>query len=197
MMEAFEKHFDKLQSTILAREYNSQTGTDCPCGDGKSDYRCEECFSSTPSCRQCLVRSHQDLPLHHVQQWTGTHFNRTCLSEMGLVLCLGHGTVRCPNAPVGSKGRPTVIVHTNGIHKLNIEFCCCAHASPDPFQLTSAGLFPATTDQPETAFSFTVLKEFHAHTLSSKKSGYDYFIALRKLTNNAFPDETYVRVCRN
>jgi hypothetical protein len=42
-----------------------------------------------------------------------------------------------------------------------------------------------------------VLKEFHAHTLSSKKSGYDYFIALRKLTNNAFPDGTYVRVCRN
>jgi hypothetical protein len=68
MMEEFEKHFDKLQSVILACEYNSKTGTDCLCGDGKLDYRCEECFSSTPSCRQCLVRSHQDLPFHHVRQ---------------------------------------------------------------------------------------------------------------------------------
>src|ERR1700683_5440738 len=147
--------------------------------------------------QQCLVCSHQDLPLHHVQQWMGTHFNRTCLSEMGLVHCLGHGTVHCPNSPVGSKGWQTMIIHTNGIHKLNIEFCCCAHASADPFQLMSASLFPATTNQPETAFSFTVLKEFHAHTLSSKKSGYDYFIALQKLTNNAFLDETFVHVCRD
>jgi hypothetical protein len=196
MMAAFEKHFDKLQSAILGREYDTKAGTDCVCGAGRSLYRCQDCFTSTPSCQQCLLRSHNNLPLHHIQCWTGTHFERTNLGDLGFKLFLGHGTMRCPNAPTGSnsKERLTVIVHTNGIHKLDVEYCYCAHATDEPSQLTCAGLFPATMEKPETAFTFTVLKEFHAHTLSSKKSAYDYFIALQKLTNNAFPDRTYVSI---
>ena len=41
--------------------------------------------------------------------------------------------------------------------------------------------------QPETVFSFGVLENFHAHTLSSKKSLYDYHDALVKMTDAAFP----------
>ncbi|KIM71232.1 hypothetical protein PILCRDRAFT_81407 [Piloderma croceum F 1598] len=48
-----------------------------------------------------------------------------------------------------------------------------------------ARLFPASTDQPTTAFSFGVLKDFHLQTLELKKSAYDY---LGGLTNNANPD---------
>lgn len=194
MMAAFEKHFDRLQSAILERECDPKAGTDCACGAGQSLYRCQDCFTSTVSCQQCLLRSHTDLPLHHIQHWTGTHFERTNLGDLGLILCLGHATLRCPNAPTDSKERPTVIVHTNGIHKLDVEYCYCAYAADEPTQLASAGLFPATTEKPETAFTFAVLKEFHAHTLSSKKSAYDYYIALQKLTNNAFPDRTYVSI---
>ena len=192
MMAAFEKHFDKLQSAILEREYDPKAGTHCACGTGRSLYRCQDCFTSTSSCQQCLLRSHVDLPLHHIQRWTGTHFEWTNLGDLGLMLFLGHSASRCPNAPTDSNERPTVIVHTNGIHKLHIEYCHCTHATDKPIQLASAGLFPATTDKPETAFTFSVLKEFHTHMLSSKKSAYDYFIALQRLTNNVFPDRTYV-----
>ena len=44
-----------------------------------------------------------------------------------------------------------------------------------------------------TAFTFTVLNDFHVHTLASKKSAYDHFIALKKLTDNTFSHETPVR----
>jgi hypothetical protein len=98
----------------------------------------------------------------------------------------------CPNIAAASKGRAYTVVNTNGIHKININCCHCVDATDDAFQLTSAGLFPATIEKPETVFTFAALKDFHAHTLASKKSAYDHFAALRKLTNNAFPDQTPV-----
>ena len=130
--------------------------------------------------------------LHHIQRWDNTHFVQTSLGKLGLVIFLGHDMRRCPNAPINSNSRPFVTVHTNGIHIIDINFCFCNDATDDLYQLTSAGLFPATTDKPETVFTFTMLKDFHAHTLASKKSAYDHFFALRKLTNNAFPDRTPV-----
>lgn len=197
MMAAFGKHFDQLQSAILEREHDPRTTEDCQCHTPNATalYRCaDECFSSTPSCQQCLLSSHKHHPFHHVQKWTGAYFERVSLGELGFTLYLGHRMTRCPNAPAGSKGRPLVIVNTNGIHSLNVEFCYCVHATDEPFQLTSSGLFPATIDQPTTAFTFAMLKDFHAHTLASKKSAYDHFSALRNLTNNAFPDRTPVSV---
>jgi hypothetical protein len=118
------------------------------------------------------------------------------MGSLGLVIFLGHNMQHCPNAHHGSKGRPFVVAHTNGIHNINIDFCRCNNATDDSdaFQLTAACLFPATVDKPETVFTFAMLKDFHAHTLASKISAYDHFIALKKLTNNAFPDRAPVGV---
>lgn len=55
-----------------------------------------------------------------------------------------------------------------------------------------ARLFPATTQDPRTAFSFAVLKQFHLHNLESKKAAYDYLGALRRLTDNAFTADVSV-----
>jgi len=168
MMEVFGKHFGQLQGAILEREHDPHTAKDCHCHTSNATalYRCDECFGSTPSCQQCLLSSHKHHPFHHVRKWTGAYFERCSLGELGFTLYLGHGMMRCPNAPAASKGRLLVIVNTNGIHKLNVEFCHCVHATDEPFQLTSSGLFPATIDQPATAFTFTMLKDFHAHTLA-------------------------------
>ena len=48
-------------------------------------------------------------------------------------------------------------------------------------------------DQPDTAFTFTVLNDFHVHTLASKKLAYDHFTASKKLTDNTVSHETPVR----
>ena len=61
-------------------------------------------------------------------------------------------------------------------------------------QLLRAQLFPATVDQPTTAFTFNVLREYHVHSLESKQSAYSYMGALRRLTNNTFIDDVPVRV---
>ncbi|KAJ6550379.1 hypothetical protein DFH09DRAFT_1501297 [Mycena vulgaris] len=55
-------------------------------------------------------------------------------------------------------------------------------------QLLAVRLFPATFKQPQTAFTFTVLKQFHIQSLASKKSAYEYVEALCKLTDNACGD---------
>ncbi|KAJ7840970.1 hypothetical protein B0H14DRAFT_2587184 [Mycena olivaceomarginata] len=44
------------------------------------------------------------------------------------------------------------------------------------------------TEQPQMAFTFTAKKQFHVHSLASKKSAYDYVRALCQLSNNAVPD---------
>ncbi|KAF6747941.1 hypothetical protein DFP72DRAFT_853943 [Ephemerocybe angulata] len=62
-----------------------------------------------------------------------------------------------------------------------------------------AQLFPSTIALPQTAFTFDLLSDFHTHTLTSKKSPYDYHEALRQLTNSAFPQDVpdqYHEFCR-
>jgi hypothetical protein len=117
---------------------------------------------------------------------------RKSLCDLGMVIFLDHYTHHCPDAPLALTGHPTVVVNTNGIHNAQIIYCCCATASSEPFQLTSAGLFPATIDQPEMAFTFAILDDFEVHALASKKSVYDHFIALQKHTNGTFPHFSHV-----
>jgi hypothetical protein len=82
-----------------------------------------------------------------------------------------------------------VIIHSNGLHNMAVQFCYCYGAPPDTIQLSNAQLFPATMEHPETAFSFGVLDHFHQLTLSSKKPLQDYNDCLVKLTDPAFPQD--------
>jgi hypothetical protein len=165
MMNIFSKHFDALQSAVLARESDINMDSQCTCGSGPASFRCEDCFCYRPTCKECLLDSHRNLPLHHVQKWTGTYFTRCSLHDLGLVIFLGHYGHRCPNAPINSAGRSTVTVHTNGIHETKVGYCHCTSHASEALQLTAAGLFPATMDQPETAFTFDLLNDYHVHTL--------------------------------
>lgn len=192
MMQQFGEHFTRIQASILASNYDSRVQDKCKCGNSPAVYRCTECFQSEPSCSACMLRSHCWLPFHHVEKWNGSYFDKTTLDELGHTLFLGHNGHRCPNSDPKSRGRPFVVVHTNGIHRIHAQFCHCLNHPQDPYQLLAASLFPATMKHTETVFMFAVLKEFHAHMLASKKSAYDYFIALKHLTNGAFPDRAPV-----
>ncbi|KAG2108609.1 uncharacterized protein F5147DRAFT_799314, partial [Suillus discolor] len=55
-------------------------------------------------------------------------------------------------------------------------------------QLLQAGLFPASTTRPRTAFTFEVLDHFLIDALECKTSAMSFFEKIRRLTNNAFPD---------
>jgi hypothetical protein len=85
------------------------------------------------------------------------------------------------------------VIDTNGIHQTKIRFCACEGFADRPDQLMCADLFPATMKQPTTAFTFHVLRQFHLHHLEGKVSAYDFIGALRRLSDNAFPQR--IPVC--
>ena len=80
-----------------------------------------------------------------------------------------------------------MIGDTNGFHNVQVRFCGCSTITQERFeyqQLLTAMLFPATTDAPCTAFTFSFMDSLAALTSRGKTSPYDYHEALRSLTDN-------------
>lgn len=196
MMEKFSKHFPDLQKSVLYNAHHRGLGNPCDCGSSEAIFRCagaEKCCDLPLQCKSCIVQAHQSLPFHRIEAWSGTHFLMSSLHALNYILHLGHYGKRCPNLSTSTRPRPMTAVHVNGFHKITVHFCYCEGAASQAIQLSNQGYFPGTMVQPETIYSFGVLENFHAHTLSSKKSLYDYHDALVKITNAAFPQDVPVR----
>ncbi|KAJ7466564.1 hypothetical protein B0H11DRAFT_1733162 [Mycena galericulata] len=185
----------RIQDAILETFHHRDIGQPCRCGN-PARFRCaDKCWKSPMSCATCIVRKHDDNPFHHIEEWDGKHFRRTSLKQLGLILQtdLESGSHPCRNATSSSK-RELVVVDEHGFHAAIMEFCGCPRASDskvpqDWEQLIAVRLFPATWKRPETVFTFSVMRQFHIHSLTSKKSAYDYVRALAKLTDNVFPQD--------
>lgn len=70
---------------------------------------------------------------------------------------------------------------------MNVAFCDCpAPLAPpaQPLQLLRAGWFPASTERPQTAFTFDVLDLFHKLTLQGKTTLYDFYHTLLHRSDN-------------
>ncbi|KAG2047197.1 hypothetical protein BDR06DRAFT_852282, partial [Suillus hirtellus] len=81
------------------------------------------------------------------------------------------------------------IVHSSGVFTHNVSWCQCPGSHHEHhLQLLQAGLFPASTTHPRTAFTFKVLDHFLIDALECKTSAMSFFEKIRRLTNNAFPD---------
>ena len=195
MMSIFAAEFQALQDSILLKSYHQDVGRPCRCGNPTS-FRCaglEYCFQGHLYCRTCIVKAHAALPFHRIEHWNGTHFQAASLDSLGYILHLCHAGELCPNVAHGrTLPRKIVVIHTNGFHKLSVQFCACFRSPRHAIQLSNAQLFPATIEHPRTAFSFAVLDHFHQLTLSSKKSLYDYHDGLVKLTEPVFPQDVPV-----
>lgn len=196
MMQAFTDVLPALEEAIFETktqpELRDNTFVICSCGN-QALYRCPECGVPKMVCASCLVQMHPHQQFHHVEVWNGSAFKRTPLVDMGHEVHLRHPGTKCPHAPVEGKGRKFVVVDTNGIHVIRIFFCFCHRSPGDHLQLVAARLFPATIDQPQTAFTFNVLHNFHVLNLVSKITAQDYYRGLQKFTDNAFPDKVPVR----
>jgi hypothetical protein len=109
---------------------------------------------------------------------------RDSLHQHGVSFHLGHGGCPC-KSPTTTK--LMTIADTNGFHHVSTQFCGCSVVVEERLefrQLLAAGLFPATTESPCTAFTFIVLDSLAALTSRGKTSTYDYHEALRVLTDN-------------
>ena len=106
------------------------------------------------------------------------------LKALGLVVQLGHKIGDVCYLPKAPHSDDFVIINNNGVHSVSLHFCGCETADTHIQQLLQQRLFPASTDQPRTAATFSVLEEYHLLSLESKVSAYHYYIALSRCNNN-------------
>ncbi|KIK77166.1 hypothetical protein PAXRUDRAFT_393130 [Paxillus rubicundulus Ve08.2h10] len=135
-------------------------------------------------CRDCVVLTHKCLPLHSIREWTGAFWVQTCLKDLGLVIQLGHQPGSVCYLPKPPHSDDFLIINNNGIHPVTLRFCGCETADTHVQQLLRHRLFPASTDRPRTAATFSMLEEYHLLSLESKVSSYHYYAALARRNNN-------------
>jgi hypothetical protein len=185
---------DRLLDLLFEREFHSLIGFPCDCGRDKRVVCCHDCLGHNATCTECFISQHATSPTHWARVWVeeGGYFVRrdiSLLRPQGYAIPLGHGGQPCP------KQQKPVLFHLishNGVHNTQVAFCGCRADSDRVEQLIRFGLFPATLKRPTTAFTLTVLREFHLHHLESKESAFDFIGALRRLTDNVFASETSV-----
>lgn len=130
-----------------------------------------------------------------VQCWTGVYFKRTSLKKLGLRIQLGHPYGERCLVPILPYNDDFIIIDTNGVHEVGLNFCGCQGGSPKAhdIQLLRASLYPSTGINPRTAATFSVLKHFHLLSFESKLSGYEYVKAVERLTSNGNIEKSRVR----
>ncbi|KAF8907161.1 hypothetical protein CPB85DRAFT_1223639 [Mucidula mucida] len=148
-------------------------------------YRCceNECHAAGLVCSDCCVSLHAMLPLHWIEKWNGTFFEPSSLREIGAVVQLGHPAgKRCP-LPIRTTNSFTVL-HTNGIHSLNLYFCGCSAAAQGYIQLLRGSWYPSTPREPRTASTFSLLRLFHNLNCLGKLPAWDLWKALETMTEH-------------
>jgi hypothetical protein len=179
--------FKKLRGTIL----DGIVGLEAPpspllCTSCNSTnfplYRCRSCQTTGLYCSSCTVKWHSRHPLHQLEEWTGTFFRKARLADLGLRVQLGHRGSACP-APQKSR-RKFCVIHSNGFHSLDVDFCGCPSA-PLPFiQIIHFRWFPTSFQFPQTGITFEALNLFHLLTLQGKLTAYDFYYSMVYLTDN-------------
>lgn len=138
------------------------------------------------------------------QRWNGRFFEKALLKDLGLVIQLGHPAGQfCASPRIAPSD--FVVADTNGMHSVTVYYCGCqqlSRAGDWVQQLLRYDLYPATTIDPTTCFTFRLLDQFCVLTYQSKLTAYDYVIALQLLTDmnglgqNFDRMKTFLRVAR-
>ena len=172
---------------MLSLEHDEQIPGACshPGCQELASMRCQECSQPAPYCRTHILSAHRHLPYHWIEEWNSNYFERRDLGDIGLVLHLGHRGLSCPERPTGDTSVRFVIVHNNGVHTCRLQYCHCPHQPDCVSQLIRAGLFPASVDRIETAFTLDCLKSYHKLYDVGRVSAQDFVRYLLRLSNNA------------
>lgn len=75
----------------------------------------------------------------------------------------------------------------NGFHTVQVRYCQHYQSPSNAIQLLNAGLYPATTTQPQTAFTFRLLKHYSLFSTQAQVSSERYYHVLEQLTSNLKP----------
>ncbi len=119
------------------------------------------------------------------QEWEGTFFKKVSLRQLGQSIQPAHqdGSM-CLTSRPGDEGLTLItVIHTNGLHLVNVRFCSCG-----PEERRTAFLrmswWPATALEPRTCATFHVLRQFHLLNLQGNIAIYDFYRSLEIATDN-------------
>ena len=90
--------------------------------------------------------------------------------------------MRCNN-PVACHAS-MLVLHTNGIHEVAIQYCDCQRAIPQHIQLLRRRWYPSSQIAVKTCITFELLRHLHELALTTKASTYDFYRTLEKSTTN-------------
>jgi hypothetical protein len=194
-LRQFLTHEKSYLDHLLNLEISPSDGGTCiTCGNLEAQFRCLDCYGPHWWCKSCLIKSHTHHPFHRPQHWKDGSFENVALCDLGYVFILGHSSSGrgCPEDGNLFGDRRMTVIHVNGVFQLCVRFCRCHGASSEHEQLFCHRLFSSTFDRPETAFTLDVLDYYGIDAMECKTSAQSFFQKLRRVTNNAFPDEVPV-----
>ena len=100
---------------------------------------------------------------------------------LGLTIQLGHPPHQTCRAPAA---RRLVIVHTNGLHTVQVTFCRCDGCPEFRTQILRYGWWPATSTDPQTCATREALRLFHLLNLQGNLTPTDFYRSLEQLTDS-------------
>lgn len=179
------------------------------CGVAAPAFRCKNCVMGPLFCQTCLVMRHALNPLHIVEvcsfyfllvssikyavsalEWY--FFEKTTLKNIGLHAQLGnHINHNCPTWEPSH--REFVIIHTNSIHEVTVNFCW-HDTSKHNIQLLRLGWWPTMPLNPKTCATLDCLKQFQFLNLQGKLISCSYYKSLHYLTDNMELNEIPVSI---
>ncbi|TDL14368.1 hypothetical protein BD410DRAFT_734211 [Rickenella mellea] len=190
-LKAWLPHRDMFLDELLRRDGMPHLSPPlCTCGVATALYRCNDCAFNDLLCQKCLIDCHARLPLHCVEKWNDSFFERISLCDLGLRIQLGHENETCHVPAPASE--PVMVIHTNGIHLVTVDFCNCSNSLPRVVQMLRMAWWPASMERPQTAATFSALDLFHSLTLQSKINMYDFYLSLEP-TISELPNSRYKR----
>ena len=88
----------------------------------------------------------------------------------------------CPFPQRGHKD--FVVLASNGIHNIGLDFCGCAGAPSHHLQLLKVGWWPSTPLHPQTAATMSVLRFFHINNLQGQVTPKDFYRTLEQMSSS-------------
>ncbi|KAF8221961.1 hypothetical protein L208DRAFT_1325044, partial [Tricholoma matsutake] len=207
---------DELLQTSLSQQAWSIDKQVCNhCSFNKQAiWRCVNCLLGRTPCRICMWVTHRQNPFHRIESWTGTHFHRAELWEVGTYLLVQHQTDQpiCnalqfqmeyletfedmkdkaeqePSTANALNNSYICVMHTNGIHPLAMVTCQCQGEHRIPLDLVSSNLLPTSFNKIHTLFTMYVLDHFQLCNLELKASAYQFYQLIQHVTLPMRPGE--------